>query len=282
MIIARIRGGLGNQMFQYATAKALARRHGCSFALYVPRLRTHADRPFALDCFAAPLPLARLTDFQSFKGGFLSWPLLRQGLHPQVWRERGHNFDASLILAQPPLYLDGYWQTEKYFCETRKELLQDFSWRTALTERNLATLEQIEECESIAVHVRRGDYVSNPATTAHHGVLGLPYYEAAMHLAVQRTRNPLFFVFSDDIPWARDQLGRLGTCVFVDQNAGAASEDLRLMSACKHQIIANSSFSWWAAWLNTNASKLVVAPRNWLAKPPNTFSDVFAAGWTTL
>lgn len=281
MIIARVVGGLGNQMFQYATAKALARRHGCPFALYVPRVRMHADRPFALDCFAAP-PLARLTDFQSFKWGMLSWPLLRLGLHPQVWQERGHNFDASLMLAQPPLYLEGYWQSEKYFREARYELLQDFSWRTAPAERNLATLEQIEESESIAVHVRRGDYVSNPGTSAHHGVLGLPYYEAAMHLAAQNSRNPIFFVFSDDIPWARDRLGRLGTCVFVDQNSGAASEDLRLMSACKHQIIANSSFSWWAAWLNTNPTKRVVAPKNWLAKPADTFKDVFAAGWTTL
>jgi len=212
----------------------------------------------------------------------LSWPLLRLGLHPQVRQERGHNFDASLMMAQPPLYLEGYWQSEKYFREARDELLQDFSWRTAPAGRNIATLEQIEGSESIAVHVRRGDYVSNPGTTAHHGVLGLPYYEAAMHLAAQRSRNPIFFVFSDDIPWAREPLARLGTCVFVDQNSGAASEDLRLMSACKHQIIANSSFSWWAAWLNTNPNKMVVAPKNWLAKPPDTFKDVFAAGWTTL
>ena len=106
--------------------------------------------------------------------------------------------------------------------------------------------------------------------------------QAAMRLAAQNSRNPIFFVFSDDIPWAREPLGRLGTCVFVDQNSGAASEDLRLMSACKHQIIANSSFSWWAAWLNTNPNKMVVAPRNWLAKPADTFRDVFAAGWTTL
>ena len=282
MIIARVRGGLGNQMFQYATAKALARRHRCPFALYVPRLKRHPDRPFALDCFTARVPLARLTDFQSFKWGLLSLPFLRRRLHPQVREERGHNFDASLVLAQPPLYLDGYWQSEMYFRDMRDELLQDFSWSTAPAERNLATLEQIEESESIAVHVRRGDYVSNPGATAHHGVLGLPYYEAAMHLAAQRSRNPLFFIFSDDIPWARDQLGRLGTCVFVDQNSGAASEDLRLMSACKHQIIANSSFSWWAAWLNKNPDKMVVAPKNWLTKPPNTFNDVFAAGWTTL
>jgi len=103
-----------------------------------------------------------------------------------------------------------------------------------------------------------------------------------MHLAMQHSRNPRFFVFSDDIPWAREHLGRLGTCVFVDQNSGAASEDLRLMAACKHQIIANSSFSWWAAWLNTNPNKMVVAPKNWLTKPPHTFQDVFAAGWTTL
>ena len=265
-------------MFQYAVAKALARRLGCPFRLHVPLIRIHKDRPFELPCFAARIPLARLPDFRAFTGGVLSWPFLRRRRHPQVRQEQGHYFEASLLRARAPLYLEGYWQSEKYFREYRDELLEDFTFRTAPIGSNLATKKQIEESQSVAIHVRRGDYVSNPGTNAHHGALALPYYEPAIRYLSERVRDPLFFVFSDDIGWAREHLGPLARCVFVDHNKNAGSEDLRLMSACKHQIIANSSFSWWAAWLNKNPSKLVVTPRNWLNKPAHTFEDIYPAG----
>lgn len=277
MIIVRIRGGLGNQMFQYAVARAMSLRLGSPFRLHVPRLQVNEDRPFELQCFRADMPIAGIRDFSAFTGGVLAIPLLRKRRHPQAIVEQGHNFDPRVVEARPPIYLDGYFQTERYFVEHRETLLADFTFATPPTGRNAELLAEIASCESVAIHVRRGDYVAKPHVQAHHGVTPLSYYEAAIAHINERVRDPRFFVFSDDAAWTKQHLAVLGPATFVDHNA-AGFEDLRLLSACKHQVIANSSFSWWGAWLNHNPAKHVVAPRQWINKPPAEFADVYPAG----
>jgi hypothetical protein len=273
MVIARLRGGLGNQMFQYATAKSLARRLGCEFRVHAPRTFTRGDRPYELDCFGGEIPRARLREFHQFRGGVLAWPLLRKRRHPQVRQESGHNFEPSLFAVKSPVYLEGYWQSDKYFQDDRDAILRDFTFVNPLPERLRTIAADISGTSSVALHVRRGDYVGN----SHHDTVGLAYYRAAIEHITASVPNARFFAFSDDLAWVRANLAPNISCILVEDTR-SGPEDLRLMSSCNHQIIANSSFSWWGAWLNRNPNKIVVAPARWLNKPAHLFEDIYPEG----
>lgn len=273
MIIARLRGGLGNQMFQYATAKSLARRLGSDFRVHAPRTFRRGDRPYELDCFGTEIPRAGLRDFRHFRGNVVAYPLLRKRRHPQVHQESGHNFEPSLFSLKPPVYLEGYWQSEKYFKDDREAILHDFTFVNPLPERLRAVAADIAGSTSVALHVRRGDYVGN----SHHDTVGLDYYKAAIAHLTARVPDARFFAFSDDLAWVRANLAPNISCILVEDTR-SGPEDLRLMSSCKHQIIANSSFSWWAAWLNRNPNKTVVAPARWVNKPAHEFEDIYPEG----
>lgn len=135
----------------------------------------------------------------------------------------------------------------------------------------------------MSLHVRRGDYVSDARTHATLGVCSLDYYRAAVRYIADHVEAPEFFVFSDDIAWAQANLELGHPCHYVDHNRGAESyNDMRLMSLCRHHIIANSSFSWWGAWLNPRADKVVVAPARWFAGGNRVVDDLFPPGWVRL
>lgn len=136
---------------------------------------------------------------------------------------------------------------------------------------------------AVSLHVRRGDYVSDARTHAAHGLCSIDYYRAAVRYIIDRVEAPEFFVFSDDIAWARGNLDISHPCHYLDHNRGAESyNDMRLMSLCHHHIIANSSFSWWGAWLNPRDDKIVVAPARWFASGNRRLDDLFPPGWVTL
>lgn len=179
-------------------------------------------------------------------------------------------------------YLAGYWQSEQYFREAAPVIHADFTFKLLPANRNAELAEQIGQVNAVSLHVRRGDYVNNPKTNVVHGVCSLDYYRDAVRHVSSRVANPCFFIFSDDMAWVKEHLKMDLPCQYVDHNCGAESyNDMRLMSLCRHHIIANSSFSWWGAWLNRNPDKIVVAPKKWFANDKN-ISDLFPAGWVIL
>jgi hypothetical protein len=191
--------------------------------------------------------------------------------------ERHFQFDPAVLDLPDGVCLFGYWMSEKYFADATEIIRREFEFRDTASAENEDWASKMVEGDSVAVHVRRGDYASRATPQ---GICGVDYYRRAVAEARQRLSDPHFFVFSDDLEWARENLDLGSDAEFVNQNRGAAShEDLRLMSRARHNIIANSSFSWWAAWLNRNESKIVVAPQKWMHDPSFDTRDVLPGGW---
>jgi len=284
-VIVHVIGGLGNQMFQYAAGRALAARLGRPLLLDTSDFARYPLRTFALDRFAAPVEQApRRYRWLVRVGRTPLWPLLPAGLRVLHVREQSHAYQSwPPIPTASPVFLSGYWQSERYFAEIADTIRRDFTVAAPPTGRNAALLGEITACDAVAVHVRRGDYVSDPATAARHGVCGLDYYTAALERIEAAVSAPRYFVFSDDIPWAREHLRFTAPATFIDHNAAAPWEDLRLMAACRHFVIANSSFSWWGAWLAEHAAaeKLVIAPRRWFVAAEDA-RDLLPPSWVRL
>jgi hypothetical protein len=179
-------------------------------------------------------------------------------------KEAGLAYDEQVLAAKGQLYLDGYWQSERYFVAAAEAIRRDFSFKTPPTAENQKLLDRIKATQAVSLHVRRGDFAHNQNTNAIHGVCSPAYYAQAVETIAKSVRNPLFFVFSDEIDWVKEAGFVTHPAVFVSHNQAANSwEDLRLMSQCRHHIIANSTFSWWGAWLNPDPAKIVIAPRHW-------------------
>ncbi|TRZ97100.1 MAG: alpha-1,2-fucosyltransferase [Rhodocyclaceae bacterium] len=179
-------------------------------------------------------------------------------------------------------FLVGNWQSEKYFSDIENTIRTDFTFRKPPNSRDQEWISLIGNCQSVSLHVRRGDYAIHAKTRAVLGLLPLDYYRSAADLVASRSGFPEFFIFSDDIPWAREHLDIPFPCHYVDHNKGAESHnDMRLMSSCRHHIIANSSFSWWGAWLNPASDKIVIAPRRWFANGWDA-KDLIPEGWVSL
>lgn len=289
MIICNIIGGLGNQMFQYAAARALALRRGAELVLDVSDFDGYGlhqgfelARIFSLDvAIADRQSIRRVLGWQSGKTvrRFLRKAPFSMLRSSRLVIEPGFTYWSGLADISLPVYLLGYWQSEKYFSDVADEIRQDFTFRAEQEGRNAELASQMVSENAISLHVRRGDYVSNKKTLATHGICSLEYYQRAVALLAERVENPVFYVFSDDMAWVRDNLQIDFPVHYVDHNRGSQSyNDMRLMSLCKHHIIANSSFSWWGAWLNQSASKIVIAPKNWFANGTDT-SDLIPADW---
>ena len=293
MIVVQLKGGLGNQMFQYAAGRALALRRGDPLLLDTRLFAFYPNRSYALgqlriESEDAPLHINRLLARQCF--GRYADSLLRKaetllGSPPAVVRERmPFQHDQKLFADLPAdVYLVGYWQNEGYFRTIADHIRHEFTLRALPDKVNAELLAAIEGCAAVSLHVRRGDYVSDKSVLAHHGVCSLDYYRRAITLMGERVAEPHFFVFSDDIPWAREHLDIPWPVTYLGHNGSeAAHEDLRLMRACKHHVIANSSFSWWGAWLSEHPDKTVIAPRPWLSDPQLREVDPVPAGWLKL
>jgi len=265
-ITVRLIGGLGNQMFQYAVACSLAARRDTEVALdlaWFDQSDGDTRRTYALDAFAGPAASPRAS---SAPGA--------------VVRERSFAYDPGIAELLDGSVLSGFFQSERYFCEHAAVIRTAFSFCDGPDHRNRSILGLIGSCESVAVHVRRGDYASDPASNAHHGLLPLGYYRDAATEVSSRVGAPKFFVFSDDPQWCRSALSFLGEAIVVDHNpVERGAEDLRLMAACRHHILANSTFSWWGAWLATRSEQVVVAPRRWFADASVDTADLCPSRW---
>ncbi len=293
MIAIRLMGGLGNQMFQYALIRKLSIKNKINFSMDLTFYENIADsytlREYELSCFnvvesflpASKRPNENL-DSKRYTGLIGKKKLIEDKLKKRdiwtIYRESHHNFDNKALLCKNNSYLIGYWQTEKYFSDIRKVLLNDFSYKENPNSKNSLFLNQIKSSPSISLHVRRGDYVTNENANQFHGIKDNEYYKSALKKITNNPSRFNIFVFSDDIEWCKKNLN-LGTkMIFVTGNK-KGSEDMRLMMNCNHNIIANSSFSWWAAWLNNNPSKIVVAPSKWFNDESINTSDIIPKTW---
>lgn len=295
MILVRLSGGLGNQMFQYAAARRLALVHGASLHLDTGRLR-HTDpgdtpRGYALGCFTlsaslatpaeerlcarlerrAAAPLGRLL-------GRCGLAVRRSGV--QYVRQRTSAFNGSLLSLPDNCCLDGLWQSEQYFCDIRDTLLREFTPRVELADPDRRLAADIASCCAVSLHVRRGDYLTNPRAANHHGTCSQEYYRQAVAAMAAHEPDVRLFIFTDDPEWVARNLrfDVPSTCVSVP-DCDDACRDLQLMRLCRHHIIANSSFSWWGAWLADGPAKTVIAPARWYADPTRDASAIIPDTW---
>ena len=301
MITVSLIGGLGNQMFQYAAGKALAERHGVALALDLSGFENYSLRSFLLDRLLIPetivsSPQARSAQKPEANFVRARWKaridrlLVKAGmpkLTPSLneYREPHFHYDPAFEVLGSQTTLFGYFQSERYFSPIAESLRGWLSPREPLGSTASATLTQIESSRlPVSVHVRRGDYL-NPGTAEYHGILGESYYrEALARLEVGVGPDAELFVFSDDAAAAEQALNFVPKArlnhVFGDPER--PWEDMALMARCRHHVVANSSFSWWGAWLNGSADKIVVAPRAWFApaqlKKRNT-ADLYPPDW---
>ena len=282
MIITRLTGGLGNQMFQYAAGKSLALAKSTELKLDVRAYENDylGLRKYELNYFRISGQLASAREIGIVrKTGVRSWPEMLKPIHQRsVYREPHFHFDSRFFDASENAYLEGYWQSEKYFVGQSEVFRQEFTLKDSIDPPNARLADQIDRTESVSLHIRRGDYLTNPHVAKLHPACGLDYYEKAIAFFETQLKNPHFYVFSDDLLWARANLPTRHPTTFVD-NPGKNHQDLVLMSYCTHQITANSSFSWWAAWLNRNPDKKIVCPRNWFSAADRDTRDLLPQAW---
>lgn len=280
MIVTRLIGGLGNQMFQYAAGRALALRRGSELRIDRGAFATYDVRPYALGPLALKAPDAQPADIPPARPPSFFKRLLRPRPHTHLVKETSLRFDPAVFNAADGAYLDGYWQSERYFVDAVEAIRADFTVAHAPDAANAAILAKAAGEASVSVHVRRGDYVSNPDAHAVHGTCTPDYYRQAAELLAARVGTGLTaFIFSDDHDWARAHIRLPFPTVHVDFNDGDhPHEDLRLMSACRHHIIANSTLSWWGAWLDARDG-LVIAPNRWFAAAHMDATDIVPERW---
>lgn len=276
MVIVKLYGGLGNQMYQYAAGSVLAEKLDA-------RLRTDLSWFEAIK--GNPGVVQRVYELDGFgimpkELGYLDRMVL--SFSPaQEFKESALGFNKSFNKLKGNVILDGYWQSYKYFNGYEDHVSELFKF-PASKGKNKKLLDQITSVESISLHVRRGDY-NTKIGRKYHGLMPFKYYQESVKAVTRGTASPHLFVFSDEIDWCKENLKFDIPATFVDSNSpNTGSQDMSLMSACKHNIIANSSFSWWAAWLNRNPRKIVCAPKNWFAGEEHQISDRIPGDWLLL
>jgi hypothetical protein len=285
-------GGLGNQLFQYAAARAISLRCNASLILdlsWFDSLLLSPDvtaRTYALDPFKLPVKLKNSESNPRVIFGITNRIIEKVKnkfnffFKAKLYFEKKFEFDENVLLLNAPIKLSGYWQSYKYFEPIEKIIRSEIGTIRDLSTQSREILKKINETDSICIHVRRGDYVSNKFAAQFHGNCSLEYYQRGTELAVEGLNSPHGYVFSDDPEWVRENLKLNIDFTVVDINGPKdAHQDLWLMSACKNFVIANSSLSWWAAWLGSWDNKKVIVPSNWFVDNSINTSDLFPPEW---
>ncbi|NVO02114.1 MAG: alpha-1,2-fucosyltransferase [Bacteroidetes bacterium] len=279
MIVVKIQNGLGNQLFQYATARALSiflnTELKVDLQFYEDPKNENAYRLFK---FNLPIFIATQIECNSLKSNIqipkLYKLLSRLGYQSSKYYKTSHLFESKILALYyrekrqlKDYYIEGWFGNEKYFFGIKDLLVNELNANSLLNSKNQITLEEINKSNSVSIHIRRGDYLNNPFFTN----LSNTYYNNSIKRLLDEIENPIFYFFSNDINWVKNEFSKTPNSIFIDNNSFPDThfsnqgdiEDLMLMRSCKHQIIANSTFSWWGAWLNQNPEKIVIAPKKW-------------------
>lgn len=291
MIIVKLMGGLGNQMFQYAIGRSLAVKTNQELKFDLSFLSDKSPkinftfRELELDKFNINLEFSSIEENRFFinKLSILNKILFKLNLKSSnLYIVENPHKQLNISNINGDVYLDGFWQSEYYFCDIRNYLLNDFSLSILSNEVSLLTDEIIRN-SSVSIHIRRGDYSSNSHINSYHGTCNIEYYLKAISYFSNKLANPIFYFFSDDINWVKDNFESKQNFRFISlKDSKSPHYDMYLMSKCLHNVIANSSFSWWGAWLNQNPNKTVIAPINWFVNPSNNPIDLIPQNWIRL
>lgn len=286
MVIVRLLGGLGNQLFQYSLGRHLAIKNKTELKLDISGFEIYKKHKYSLnhfniiENFASADEIRRYKKFndQTIKGKFynLIESLKPPKLRTYIKEPYPYGFFPEILSSGDNIYLDGYWQSEKYFKAVEPIMRREFTVKEAFDSY---LFRAITDSNSVSLHVRRTDYVTNSRAYKIHGTCSVDYYERAANKIKKTVSQPHFFIFSDDIDWAKNNLKLKASITFVEHGPEKNYEDLILMSKCKHNIIANSSFSWWGAWLNQNPTKIVIAPQKWFKDAKMSTNDLLPINW---
>jgi len=284
MIISKVIGGLGNQLFQYAAARCLAQVRKTEVKLDLTGFQDYQLRNFDLNALNINVVIARNQEIDALKAkGTLQ--RLQSYLTPynrrKFYKQPYFHFDPHFYRLGSQVYLQGYFQSERYFQPIQPIIRQEFSFKEEIIKEVKTYGKYLTTQRSVAIHIRRGDYKNEEALRVH-GIVPISYYQQAIAFLEQNVSNPQYFIFSDDINWVKEKLPLENATIVSGHYSKTHFEDLYLMSQCQHNIIANSSFSWWGAWLNTNPGKIVIAPKQWFNEGPKDTQDLFPASWITL
>lgn len=292
MVIVTLGGGLGNQLFQYATGKQVAQRNNTSLKMYISNITNEVGRSYKLGYFNIKEEFATKEEVDQLIGSYYSKTLYaklyrrvdsyRAKYKRKYYRENEYwGFEQDVLKIRSNILLEGFWQHHKYVEQFPSILNEELTLKSKYESDHKILLQLAKDENAVSLHFRRGDYQSDPHNLNFFGVLPLEYYYNAINYILARVPAATFYIFSDDLDWVKDNLQSDANIVFVDLEGGTKDYlELDAMSKCRHNVIANSSFSWWAAYLNKNPAKIIIAPKNWVVdERQNSKVQVQLPGW---
>lgn len=286
-------GGHSNQLFQYAAGRQLAVKNNTELYLDLSWFDsipvTDTERVYELDVYPLKAKVIEINKVGIRTQDRL--PTLQEriyrklGIDKRIWiqSQAGNGFDKSVLAYPDNTMLVGWWQSEKFFPDIREELLATIEPTKKPNKINQSIIDEINDSESIWMHIRRGDYITNKHARDFHGSRDKNYYYDSLKVLSSKLpesskKNIKIFVCSNDLDWCKKELQLPYPVIYIDNRLG--SEDMRVAKHCKHDIIANSSFSWWGAWLNEYPNKIVIAPKKWFKNPiANKETDIVPESW---
>jgi hypothetical protein len=287
MIIIKLSGGIGNQLFQYSLGRRLSIEKGVQLKFDISNYK-NSSRPFKLNNFKIVGEIATADEISNFVSPFsnnyvnLIYRFFQKNIitnSNRIYDEKFLNFDSNVLHTSEDVYLSGYWQSYKYFEDYYSLFQEEFSLVSNPTYLDTKMQNINLTGDSVSIHFRRGDYVTNPRIK----LLELEYYYSAVSYLNTQLCNPHYFVFSDDITWVKNNFYVENKITYINpNNYFDECNELLLMSRCSHHIIANSTFSWWGAWLGKDKQKKIIAPKYWYHDRPNFMDDLIPSDWIQL
>ena len=293
MIITRLNGGLGNQLFQYAIGRKMSflTKEPLAFDISAYDVKGVGifRRDYSLSHFNTHARVLDPKESAAARNPYGIFSRISRGFREKVLRRFHAGYEPEILEKRGPMYLEGFWQSERYFLDIRPVILEELTLKDGFSPEAKKVADMMADPAllgdriPVSLHVRRGDYAYSEATKKHHGLMGQEYYSKALrYVAENAPRNPgglKVFVFSDDIVWVKENIKVDHDVFYVSELKLPDYEEMRLMSLCRHHVIANSTFSWWGAWLDTGPDKIVVAPQGWVVGNILTPDEILPPSW---